>query len=362
MTELAEIEAPSRLMEYDRAFIAASGGAHATFMELRGVADLGVARRMLAAQQSFDAWTAARGIGLSREANMTDDAGCFTPLARLVPSGRSATNPAVAEKLRRDGYLVLHEGKTIHQFCDQWETRPRYAVGMDLLVDRPRLLENTRYFRAACREIASATNERTSIAAMLPPGVICGHTINVERMPSRRPNASALSLLGIMNSFAFDWLLRQKSASHVSLYILADVPCPRLAPEADRFLAHASLRLSCNHVGFAPLWREQLAGVWRGSWPVIAEEAARWKLRAAMDAVVAEAYGLNRADYARILAGFSHKGFPRAPALCLAAFDALVANGLAAFCRKHDAYHDIPLVASRAQPVITLRGKASITA
>ena len=362
LTELAQIEEPSRVMRYDRAFIAASGGAHATFLELRGAADLGVARRMFAALQSFGAWTDAHGIGLSREANMTDDAERFTSVARLVPAGGSATNPAVAEKLRRGGYLVLHEGKTIHQYCDQWETPPRYAIAMDRLADRPRFLENTRYFRAACREIASATNERTTIAAMLPPGVICGHTINVERVPSRRPNASALSLLEIMNSFAFDWLLRQKSASHVSLYILADVPCPRLAPEAERFLAHASLRLSCNHAGFAPLWREQLDGAWREGaqhcpWPVIAEDAARWRLRVAMDAVVADAYGLTRADYARILAGFSHRRFPRAPALCLAAFDALAAHGRKAFCKKYDLYHDIPLVASRAQPVITLRGE-----
>ncbi len=76
-----------------------------------------------------------------------------------------------------------------------------------------------------------------------------------------------------------------------------------------------------------------------------------------MDAVVADAYGLNRADYARILAGFSHRGFPRAPTLCLTAFDVLAANGIQAFCEKNDPYHDIPLVASLAQPVITLCGE-----
>jgi len=79
-----------------------------------------------------------------------------------------------------------------------------------------------------------------------------------------------------------------------------------------------------------------------------------------MDAVVAHAYSLNRAQYERILASFSHKSFPAAPALCLAAFDELVGNGLAQFCRDHDPYFDIALVTSQAQQVLHLP-EASVT-
>ena len=80
----------------------------------------------------------------------------------------------------------------------------------------------------------------------------------------------------------------------------------------------------------------------------------RWRLRAAMDAVVAQAYGLERAQYERILSGFSHKSFPAAAALCVAAFDELAVRGLAAFCRDRDPYHDVPVVATIARPVIDL--------
>ena len=131
------------------------------------------------------------------------------------------------------------------------------------LARKPQTVESARYFRAACREVAGATNERTVIAAMLPPGVLCGHTISVERRPARRPNATALTLVGVMNSFAFDWLVRQKAAAHVSLYILAELPIPELLPDAEMFLAHGCLRLCCNHADFAPLWREQLGRAWR---------------------------------------------------------------------------------------------------
>jgi hypothetical protein len=156
-----------------------------------------------------------------------------------------------------------------------------------------------------------------------------------------------------MNSFAFDWMLRQKAAAHVSLYILAELPVAPLTAIAERFLAHASLRLSCNHRGFLPLWREQLGDVSKPcSWPAVAAEDRRWRLRAAVDAVIANAYGLDRADYAHILASFSHKSFRLAFEFCGAAFDEVAATGLDAFCRKHDPYFDIPLATAHAQPAM----------
>jgi hypothetical protein len=73
-----------------------------------------------------------------------------------------------------------------------------------------------------------------------------------------------------------------------------------------------------------------------------------------MDAVVASGYGLSRAEYTRILGSFSHKSFPAAADLCLAAFDELARIGLGAFCHLHDPYRDVPLVAALAQPIIDL--------
>ncbi len=359
LTDFRDLEEQNRWMKYDRDFIAASGGAYATLLELREPADLALARRMFLGQRGLGAWMHDVGIVFSREIHMSDDADRFTLLRRPLRANPRLISPDTTDEIRKRDYLVLHEGKTIHQFSDQRTILPRYAISLAELADKPTSVESARYYRAACREIARATDERTAIAAILPPGVLCGHTISVERRPARRPNAAALSLVGVMNSFAFDWLLRQKAAIHVSLYILSELPVPDLAPCADRFLAHASLRLSCNHPGFAPLWREQLADTWLESsplhsWPVIGDAADRWRLRAAMDAVVAHAYRLSHAQYERILAGFSHKSFREAPALCLAAFDELACKGLTQFCRDHDPYCDIPLVTSQAPPVIRL--------
>jgi len=76
------------------------------------------------------------------------------------------------------------------------------------------------------------------------------------------------------------------------------VPVPRI--EAHLFIPHGSTRLSCNHAGYARLWQEQLGAAWREpqkqpfSWPALKGDEERWAVRAAIDAVVADAYDLSR--------------------------------------------------------------------
>jgi hypothetical protein len=72
-------------------------------------------------------------------------------------------------------------------------------------------------------------------------------------------------------------------------------------------------------------------------------------LRAAIDAVVAQAYGLSRDDYRHILTGFSHKAHPSAPEQCIAAFDSLMECGARTFYERHDPFSDVPIVDEPAQ-------------
>ena len=127
-----------------------------------------------------------------------------------------------------------------------------------------------------------------------------------------------------------------------------------------RLCVHHALRLTCNHSGYESLWREEVGDAWREAgkepftWPVLAGDDERWEVRAAIDAVVADAYGLSRDQYAHVLSTFSHASYRKAPELCLARFDELKQIGLDAFTRKHDPYHDIPLNENLPQPVIDL--------
>ncbi len=59
-------------------------------------------------------------------------------------------------------------------------------------------------------------------------------------------------------------------------------------------------------------------------------------MRAAIDAVVADAYGLSPYRCGHVLSTFKHTSYPADPTLCLAGFDELKSIGLDAFTKKHD--------------------------
>jgi hypothetical protein len=318
LDSIGQLNDPDRIMVYDRDFIVATGGEFETFLELSGSADLRVAKHMFVGRPDMRAWMTARNIVFGREAHMTDDSYRFSAIAE-VSAGEA---------------LPLHEGKTFHQFTDRWKADPRYAIRLDAMRDKPAWLRASAHYRLVFREIARSTDERTMIAAMIPPGHVFGHKGTCEKKPWERPNTEALLLCALFNSFSFDWCVRRKTAASVSLFILHGCPAPVLSKAAARFLAHGALRLSCSHAGYDALWQAELG-------PVPNEPLAdgdRALLRAAMDAVIAHAYGLARDDYRHILSGFGHKTFPSAPAQCLAAFDFLTSHGFKEFYRRHDPF------------------------
>ena len=327
LDSINQLNEPDRIMSYDRDFITATGGECETFLELRGQADLRIARHLFVGRPDMQGWILTRGITFGREAHMTDDSHRFTPITRV---GDAAALP-------------LHEGKTFHQYTDRWKAEPRYAIRLDAMRDKPGWLRASGHYRLAFREISRSTDDRTMIAAIIPPGHVFGHKGTCERTPWLRSDATALMLCAIFNSFVFDWCLRQKIAASVSLFMLNSCPAPALSEDAARFLAHGALRLSSRHAGYARLWREQLSSA-RAFSPELADPNDRAVLRAAIDAVVARAYGLGRDDYCHILTGFSHKAYPLARAQCTAAFDLLTEGDAAEFYRRHDPYSDVPLL------------------
>lgn len=263
---------------------------------------------------------------------MTDDAHRFTPIE--IVSAQYA--------------LPLHEGKTFHQYTDQWKARPRYAIRFTDMKDKPGWSRASTHYRLAFREISRSTDERTMIAAIIPPGYVFGHKGTCERTPWLRPDAEALILCAVFNSFAFDWCVRRKIAASVSLFMLNSCPLPELSERAAQFLAHGALRLSCRHALYDRLWQSQLPPACSPPQNALSDDG-RATLRAAVDAVVAKAFELSRDDYHHVLGGFSHKADAAVPGLCRAAFDALTEDENA-FYRRYDHYGDVPRVASLSQP------------
>jgi hypothetical protein len=274
----------AKIMTYKMSFLAETGGSP---LELRGTADLLIAESLFAQVGRLGTSCAARHIRFGNDLHMTADAGCFQPAGTAD--------------------LVLHEGKTFHQYTDSWDTKPRYSVASSAIK-----CDAARHYRLVFRDIARSNDERTMIACIAPPGTVFGHTATVEKTPWARTNADALTLCALFNSFTFDWLVRQKTATHLSLYLLRTLPVPSFSDAETSFLARGALLLSSNHAGYCDLWKDQAGGI---------HEPVGWALRAEIDAVVAHGYGLNRSQYDHLLRSFSHKSQPEAPELCLAAFD-----------------------------------------
>jgi hypothetical protein len=351
-----------RPLLYSFHLVLALSGEYLNLPEFRLPVDTEVAQEMGANRRNFKGWTSSRNIAWrTTELHTSHDALRFTPTEEME-NDADPRNPEVTARVLARGCSLLVEGKTFWQYEDRWGERCRYVVAHRLLTPKPHILRDARFYRLVFRQIASSTNERTAIFTILVPGSIAVETAPIEQKPYQRPNATVLETTALANSFSFDWSVRQRAGSHVNLYLVNQTPVPASIP--GRFAAHQALRLTCNHTGYAPLWREQLGDTWREpkppfTWPVLTTDDERWEVRAAIDAVVAAAYGLSREQYAHVLSTFSHKSYPQAPALCLAKFDELKQIGLDAFTKKYDPYWDIPLNVSLPKPVIDLPIPAS---
>ena len=76
----------------------------------------------------------------------------------------------------------------------------------------------------AFKSVTSPTNMRTMIAAVLPESGV-GHSISVLLPPPEQGPRTTALLLAVLNSFAFDWLARQKvQGQNFSWFILEQLP------------------------------------------------------------------------------------------------------------------------------------------
>lgn len=147
------------------------------------------------------------------------------------------------------GAVPLIEGRMVHQFRfgaktyvegsgrrATWRTVPLgvSAIEPQFWVRRASLPSSARSrvdtMRAGFCDIAGQTNERSMMAAVIPAGVACGNKVPTVHFPNL-PGPEALDLwCAMVNSFAFDWLLRRVLTTTVNYFLLQSVPLPPLLP------------------------------------------------------------------------------------------------------------------------------------
>jgi hypothetical protein len=168
--------------------------------EVRSRVDLAIAERSAALFRPLGdslGWSVRFG----RELNATDDR------QALQAGGRG---------------LPIIEGKLI----EPHRVRSRDARFSISTRDARRLLGTRhRRWRLAYRDVASATNRLTLIAALLPPGSVSTHTVFCLRTPL--PLIAQRFLCGIFNSFVVNYLVRLRVTTHVTTAIVERLPIPR---------------------------------------------------------------------------------------------------------------------------------------
>lgn len=129
-------------------------------------------------------------------------------------------------------------------------------------------------YRIAYRDVASSQNERTVIASVIPPGVVCLNTLHTihpydwrrqeQQIDTTTPDnlfrltynpEELFCLLGLLNSIPFDYLMRTKVETHLSDYLVKESQVPRLTNDTPWFdlIWESAARLNCYGDSFASL-------------------------------------------------------------------------------------------------------------
>lgn len=200
--------------------------------EVRSVDEWGLFQRMALAGLSWSEPTSPWWPHTVREVDMTRERRAFLeyPTASAVP---------------------LVEGRMVHQFrfgakvyvegSGRRATWAPVPLGVSSIAPQfwiprsslpPSARERVDTVRAGFCDIAGQTNERSMMAAVIPAGVACGNKVPTVVFPNL-PGEDALDLwCAMVNSFAFDWMLRRVLTTTVNYFLLQSVPLPPLLPSA----------------------------------------------------------------------------------------------------------------------------------
>ena len=241
-------------VELTRAFIARlSGDDDLAVPDIRGPVDLQLLERISARIPTLhEGWNVAFG----RELNATDDSHLFAPFDRDAP-----------------GRPVL-EGKQIDSFRSSVEgCRHQLRAGASVRIPRrPRL---------AYRDVASATNRLTLIAAVLPAETVTTHTLFCLKTPL--PLDAQHVLCALFNSFVANYLIRLRVNTHVTVSLVSRLRVPVLDRDSRTFRRLSALAQTLMHS------------------PAAAERQPEY---AELQGLVANLYGLTESEFVHVLSTF----------------------------------------------------------
>ena len=218
-------------------------------------------------------------------------------------------------------YTALYEGRMVHNFNHAQKEyvsgEGRKAIWKEQELDsqtlKSRIFVNieeagiTPEPRLGFCDVTGATNERTFLSALIGPNNSCGNKVPTL-WASTENELDPIALSAVTNSFVMDYLVRYRISMSMNWIYVRSLPIPAcrsaLLQERAAEIRERVVRLSCTTPELAPYWDEVFP---EQPWTYASATRDPWEraqLRAELDAIVAELYGLSVADYARVLASF----------------------------------------------------------
>lgn len=199
--------------------------------------------------------------------------------------------------------LLVCGGRTIQQYGVDMSAS--YWVDEKEAASRERYSEpaGAQAYHLALRSIVSSTNTRTLVSTILPPRVVCDHSVMSET-PAALGSWERFFLVALFNSFCLDYLVRQRlGGMRVFRSLLMTLPIPRVEPADARLrsIALRAARLICTTPDFDAAARD--VGL-RGERDGVEAPVERMRLQAEIEGLVAHLYTLTEQEFAHILSTF----------------------------------------------------------
>jgi len=157
--------------------------------------------------------------------------------------------------------------------------------------------------RIAFRDVTNRTNQRTMIAALVPPEVFIGNQAPYLLWPRGDARDEAF-LVGVLSSLPLDWYARRFVEMHVNFFVFCPFPIPRPSYEHPfyRRAVELACRLACPDNRFAA-WAKEVDVACGHLAPDEKDDMIH-----ELDAVVAHLYGLSEKQLIHIFETF-HEGW-----------------------------------------------------
>ena len=213
-------------------------------------------------------------------------------------------------------------GQFDHQFSSPNFWINKHEVRQHLLGKKDSVEQqkaNCDVYRLVFRRQAASTNERTLISTIIYPAIHADNLASVAAIDKNGipiiDNSSLLFLCAIFNSLTLDYCIRQRITTNLNFFYIYQLPIPRLASNEPFFadIVTRAAKLICTTDEFANLWNEVMAGTHPQPLPGgekwtpecgVTDEAERNRLRAELDGMIANIYGLTYEEFEYILSTF----------------------------------------------------------